>query len=333
MQPPRFAVIIPTLGSPARLGLCLKALAAQEYPSRLFEVIVVNDGGRELIDQIVNAMSDMRRAGIRVRVLRQSRSGPGPARNTGAAATDAEYLAFTDDDCVPDPGWLDAFARRVQADGSSRRLYGGRVCTGLPWNSCTEASQLILDLSYAYHNPDPANARFFASCNIAMPAAGFRALGGFDPSFRVASEDRDLCERWGEADGRLAFVEEAAVTHLDSLTVPGFLRRHFWYGRGAWQFHGALRARNRGRFVRDVQFHAGFLMKAARRLAPVSTTHKLQLAGLLILWQCANAAGFLYEAVRGIWTALRAGRRQPAAFAAGLRRAGREHVGESLPPA
>lgn len=295
---PVFAVIIPTFRRPAQLRRCLSALAAQRYPASRFEVVVVDDGGGDPIDEILGSMPEIGGSGLRVRALRQSNGGPGSARNAGAAATDAQYLAFTDDDCLPDPGWLEALAQRMHNDAVGHCLYGGRVVTSLPWNACTEASQLIVDLSYAFHNPGPEDARFFASSNMSMPAARFRALGGFAPSFRLAAEDRDLCERWAEAGGRLSFVNDAAITHVDELTVRGFVRRHFSYGRGAWQFHAALRARNRGRLWHDVQFHTGFLSRAGRRLAEVRGMRKFQLAALLALWQCANAAGFLYEALR-----------------------------------
>lgn len=40
-----FSVVIPTCNRPVQLGLCLRALAAQDYPKNSFEIIVVDDGG------------------------------------------------------------------------------------------------------------------------------------------------------------------------------------------------------------------------------------------------------------------------------------------------
>ncbi|MFM7142900.1 MAG: glycosyltransferase family A protein, partial [Alphaproteobacteria bacterium] len=43
---------------------------------------------------------------LHVRLLRQERSGPAAARNRGVREAHGEFVAFTDDDCRPDPQWL-----------------------------------------------------------------------------------------------------------------------------------------------------------------------------------------------------------------------------------
>ena len=280
-----FAVIVPTYRRPAQLARCLRALEAQRFPRDRFEVVVVVDGEGAPPEGCGAA-----------RVIRQANAGPGAARNRGAAATSADFLAFVDDDCVPDPGWLAALAERAAADPECG--FGGAVVNALDANPYAAASQLIVDLAYAHHNVDPAGATFFASNNLAFPAAAFRALGGFDAAFRTASEDRDLCARWVESGRRLTFVPEATIAHMHDLTLGGFARQHFAYGRGAWRFHAESRRRGRGRLARDLAFHRGFLAAARRRLHHAPPSRRVTLAALLALWQGANALGFAYEALR-----------------------------------
>jgi GT2 family glycosyltransferase len=289
---PRIAVIIPTYGRPEPLRSCLDALASQSYPRDRFEVIVVDDGGREELPREFAAPGGR----LGVRVIRQSHQGPAAARNAGAVATTAPFLAFTDDDCPPAPDWLERFAARLAEDRGC--LYGGRVLNALDDNEYAVASQVILELAYAHHNPDPAAARFFATNNLVVPANGFRRVGGFDPTFRVASEDREFCARWQRLGLNLVYAPEAVVHHAHHLTLRGFWNQHFTYGRGAWQYHEGLRRQGAGRLLRDLTFHARFASRAIARLADLPPGRRLRVAALFGLWQIANAAGFLFEATR-----------------------------------
>jgi len=213
---PHVAVIIPTFGRPEALCGCLDALVAQAYPHQRFEVIVVDDGGTEALDGRIAGYGEQ----LSLRLLRQRNQGAAAARNAGAAEAKAPFYAFTDDDCRPAPDWLDKLAARIEANPCA--LFGGRVVNALERDPYAVASQLILEQAYAYHNPDPNAARFFATNNMLVPAAGFGRVGGFDAGFRVASEDREFCARWGELGMGLIYAPEAVVYHVHHLTLASF---------------------------------------------------------------------------------------------------------------
>lgn len=288
---PHFAVIIPTLDRPEALRGCLEALAAQSYPHGRFEVIVVDDGGHASLETTVAAVRDR----LEVRLARQENQGAAAARNAGARQTEAPFYAFVDDDCRPAPDWLERFAARIERN--PQVLYGGRTVNALEANACAAASQLILERAYAYHNPDPDDARFFATNNMVVPAEGFRRVGGFDAGFRVASEDREFCARWRDVGLGMVSAPEALVYHAHHLTFIGFWKQHFSYGRGAWRYHAALRERGRGQFLRNLPFHGQFVARALGALRDQGGSVGLRVGALLIVWQVANAAGFLAEAV------------------------------------
>jgi GT2 family glycosyltransferase len=286
----RFSVIITTYNRPASLARTLAVLARTDYPHNEFEVIVVDDGGSEPLEGIVAGFSTE----MNVRLIQQSNGGPAKGRNKGADVARNEFLAFTDDDCQPAPGWLSALARRLQR--SPECLVGGRTVNGLTENPYSTASQLIIEMVYAFYNADPEQAQFFATNNLAVRADLFRVSGSFDENFRV-SEDREFCNRWRQRGFRMSYEPEAIVEHHHPLTFAGFWRQHFSYGRGAANFHHTCAARSSGR-LRD---HFGFYRRLPRswRQAKQSVPRR-QLATmvpLLALWQIANAAGFCYELV------------------------------------
>ncbi|HVF49495.1 MAG TPA: glycosyltransferase, partial [Pyrinomonadaceae bacterium] len=152
---PFFSVIIPTYERPAQLAVCLRALARLDYPRTRFEVVVVDDGSAAGLPETQLRAEFGER--LDLRLLAQRNGGPASARNFGAREARGRFLAFTDDDCAPDEGWLRALAARFAE--TPDRLLGGRTVNALGANLCAETSQLILDVVYAHFNNAQDGAR------------------------------------------------------------------------------------------------------------------------------------------------------------------------------
>ena len=237
MTLPVFSVIVPTYDRLPRLRECLQALARLDYPRRHFEVVVVDDGGNTPPKDVVALFWSE----LDVTVVTQPHAGPATARNTGAVNARGRFLVFTDDDCRPAPSWLHALEARFAETPDS--LVGGRVINALLDNRYATASQVLIDYLYSYYNADFEAATFFASNNMAVPAADFAALGGFDSSFPLPpAEDREFCDRWLRSRRRMRYTPGAVVYHAHALGFRTFWRQHFKYGRGAARFH-SVRAR------------------------------------------------------------------------------------------
>lgn len=282
-----FSVVIPTRRRPRQLSRCLDSIAALDYPRAEFEVVVVDDGGGLPADLIERA-----RRAIAVRLVTQEHFGPATARNRGVAAAVGTWIAFTDDDCTVDRGWLRAFDRALHAHPDAI-VGGGTISTGLgtPYDV---ASQNIVDFLYEYYASSPTPLRFFATNNAACRRDLLLSLGGFDESFpRAAAEDRDLCERWNEAGRPFHFEPDAMVTHHLDSSLARFVRQHVRYGQGAnylWQ----ARQRRGHTMPRSepVTFYARLIGFPFRRGLSWSS---LRLAALAFLSQVAYVAGFLTE--------------------------------------
>lgn len=286
--PPLFSVIVPTYRRLEALSTCLHALAGQAYPPDRFEVVVVDDGSEVSPAAVVKAFRER----LSVTVVSQPHAGPGKARNAGAERAGGEFLAFTDDDCAPDPHWLPRLAARFAT--TPGHLIGGRTVNALPRNRYSAASQLLVQYLYGYYNADATHPSFFTSNNMALPRHTFLAIGGFDSMLtRAAGEDRELCDRWHHLGHGLAYAPEAVVYHRHQLTLLQFSRQHFHYGQAAYYFRQKRVQRGSGNIA--IEPWSFYLNLVRYPFTQDRTLQAALLSALLLLSQCANAFGFGWE--------------------------------------
>lgn len=183
------------MARPERLRALLGALDGED-------VVVVANGASDAVRAVIDA------AGVACVRLDPNR-GPAAARNAGWRRAASEYVAFTDDDCLPAPGWLDAL-RAAAAPGV---VLQGRVAP-LPEDAHRVgpfARTVVVD----------AATPFFHTANVLYPRALLEAVGGFDEAYdAVAGEDTDLGWRAVEAGATVRFAPDALVWH--AVTVPGW---------------------------------------------------------------------------------------------------------------
>ena len=282
-----FSIVIPTYNRPERLASCLKAITELNYPRDRFETIVVDDGSKIRLDSVVESVRDR----IEIKLIRQSNAGPAAARNRGAAAAKGDFLAFTDDDCQPTANWLSQFASSFE--DAPEAMLGGKTINALSDNPFSTASQKLIDYLYDYYNPAKGKDAFFASNNIAMPIANFRALNGFDVSFPLAAaEDRDFCDRWNRSYP-MVYVPAAQIDHFHKLSLSSFWKQHFGYGRGAFCFHQIRSQRVAKKTeIEPLSFYFKLLFYPFSQASPQP---KILISSLFFISQVANVAGFFWE--------------------------------------
>jgi cellulose synthase/poly-beta-1,6-N-acetylglucosamine synthase-like glycosyltransferase len=116
------SVVIPTLGRELLRG-CLDALAAADV--RPAEVIVVDQGRVATLEHMAE---ELRGAGLEVRYLPSARIGRSAGLNDGIREVRTEFLAITDDDCIPARDWVATAVSLLRRE--PRTIVTGRVEAG-----------------------------------------------------------------------------------------------------------------------------------------------------------------------------------------------------------
>lgn len=196
---PEFSVVIPTYLRPSLLIKCLDALSRQQLSKNEFEIIVVDDGDDRTTAEIVKSFRDV--FGIEARYLAQAqRRGPAAARNRGWRAARGRIVAFTDDDCQPQPEWLSSaltcFKRGAQVmTGQVKVSQSGR-----PTHQTRTAAFL--------------ETAEFVTANCFCLRSALERVGGFTEEFDIAwREDSDLQFKFIRAGIPVGKCPEALVIH------------------------------------------------------------------------------------------------------------------------
>lgn len=183
----KFSVVIPTCGRPEMLARCLRELTATNA-----EIIVSDDSGDERTRDL------LAREFPKARWLQGPRRGPAANRNRGAHSATGEWIAFVDDDCEPQAGWLEGLA---QESGNADVIEGRVVAPGAK------------DSPFEEH-VENLHGGVLWSCNLAVRRDVFERLGGFDEGFLEAGgEDMEFASRVARANLHVKFVPEALVHH------------------------------------------------------------------------------------------------------------------------
>ena len=180
---PRVSVVVCSYNGAATLRECLDSLMRLDYPD--YEVILIDDGSTDDTRAIAKDYPQ-------VFYHHQANHGLSVARNVGARLASGEIVAYTDSDCVADEHWL-LYLVEAMRDQNVEAIGGPNVTpesdgwiakciAAVPGNP----SHVMLDDQHAEHVP---------GCNLAVRRQTLLGMGGFDPQFRQAGDDVDICWR------------------------------------------------------------------------------------------------------------------------------------------
>lgn len=201
---PQFSVVISTYQHPALLLKCLDALGRQRLARHLFEVIVVDDSNSSSTATAVSLFTrQIAQSGrpLEVRYLPQpTQLGFAAARNRGWKAARGQIIAFTDDDCVPQPDWLSS------------------ALVSFERGALAAAGQLQLTLPGTTKQPDFKTLCIqtgeFISANCFCRKSALERVGGFEEACDLAwRQDSDLQLNFIRLGIPISQCPEAVVIH------------------------------------------------------------------------------------------------------------------------
>ena len=291
---PKISVVVCACDEAATIDECLASIEDLTYPD--FEIILVNDGSRD-------ATGTIARRHASVKVLDIPNGGLSAARNVGLEHAAGEIVAYTDGDVRVDPDWLTHLVRPFLT--SDVRGAGGPNLVPAddpPMAQCIARApggptQVMLDDRIAEHVP---------GCNMAFRRDALLAVGGFNPIYRRAGDDVDVCWRLQARGWKIGFAPSALVWHRHRASLRAYWRQQVGYGEGeSWlkphhpdQFQG-LRIGWRGRIYGPLPFHRSLtrarVNSGAWGTAPFPSVYAIDTCPFAFMphsarWQAAAAA-------------------------------------------
>ena len=215
-------MVVPCHGAGRTVGQLLDGLRRQTLAPERFEVVVVDpgaDGTRRILEDLAAAWR-----GPELRIARGPlRGGPAAKRNTGAALARGRVLAFTDADCVPEAGWLEAGLAAIDRGAD---LVQGAVMppTGSQLHPLSHTIHVMSDVG------------LHETSNMFYDRVLFERLGGFTTRYfrrygAPFGEDVELGWRARRAGAQYSFELGAVVRHpVGPPSLRGRLREQ-WLAR------------------------------------------------------------------------------------------------------
>ena len=214
---PKISIVVCSFNGSPTIRDTLNGLLNLDYPD--FEVIVINDGSTDSTPDIASEYP--------FKLINTENRGLSNARNTGIDVATGEIVAFIDDDASPDPHWL-----RFLALTFKEGKYAGVGGPNLPvpedgWKPEAVANApgpnpVLLTDKIAEHIP---------GCNMAFKRDALKEIGGFDPLFRTAGDDVDLCWRIRQSGGTIGYSSAAVVWHHRRNSFRKYWKQQEGYGK------------------------------------------------------------------------------------------------------
>jgi len=298
-------VCICTHDRPRYVADCLDGLARQTVAPERFRTVIVDSGSNDETRLELRRLADLH---VNTELIRVDQPGVSLARNAGASAAATRFVAYIDDDAIPDPTWVEAILRTLDEPGPPPAVIGGRILpkweAPLPlwWPESLRGVLSIIELQGQgeYRTPDvPATLEPYAA-NMVVDVRAMQEIGGFGGQLGrygttlLSDEEVQLTWRLQDMGHSVRYDSRVVVHHqiqATRLRPEWLLARLFWQG-----FSTVLTRRTLG-------YRIAIWRELPRRLAvaalyaPLAILPRSSPRFIESRWRLAYATGFLKAAL------------------------------------
>lgn len=213
------SVIIPTYNRPEPLKLALQSLVKQSIGRDNFEVVVINDGGKD-VQKEINLFKDR----LAVKYINQPHGNVSVARNIGIGEAKGQIAVFFDDDAQADPNWLMEMARVAKTEDIV--VGRGQSLTNNLWQY------------FAPHYDRGNQSKLLNNiweCNLAVQLTVFNRVGKFSEKIGWGHEGNEFADRCKKAGFKIKYCPQAVIYHDYASGLANYFKKQFLFGRKSAQ--------------------------------------------------------------------------------------------------
>jgi glycosyltransferase involved in cell wall biosynthesis len=237
------SMVICTQNRAKRLPMVIECLRRQNYPADLCEIVIIDNHSTDETKLVIEQFASQ--PGIPIRYVYEPRQGITFARNRGTAEAHFPYLAYLDDDCSVDAGWLGNLMAGFDRSDHIIAVFGQVIND---WSGQVKPRWISPEIEIWLGNNTflggqariLPNTRGVRECNMAMNKEILKKCGGFLGMEQFGSQHMSAGELmhfiWQARNqgGQIIYIPEAEARHfVTPRSRTWMIRRAFWSGISA----------------------------------------------------------------------------------------------------
>ena len=222
-----YSIVICTYNQKQTLGIILESLLEQIKQSKIFEIVIADDGSNDGTDNFIKRL----RYPIFLKYTRaESNQGRAINRNRGFEKASGKKVICIDGDMAPGPGFVESYL--CAWDEFPCGVFLGSFRHPDDWKESRLADYLYTRGRLTLTHGAEVNGRFFTSGNFALSKDTFTELSGFDTAFGGwGGEDTDFGLRLKKKSIPLYYIPEAWCYHYHKKSLDDMAREFECFGQ------------------------------------------------------------------------------------------------------